>query len=353
MSDERKEFRVGLLVLMALLVAGGLIIRFGELDNLWQRRYTVVIHFAKAPGVTRGTPVRKSGILIGSVREVTFDDNRGGVDLLVDIRQKYQLHADGAATLTRSILGDATIEFAPGRSRQYLAPGDHIDGLTTEDPVELVTRLSVDVQSTLESFEATSNEWKLVGKNVNSLVDTHRDDLETVIVEAVTSLREFSEATRSANQLMSDPRNQENLRQSLAAMPEMIEETRATIAGIASAVTKANGALGNINDATLPLAKKSSTIVTRLDNVFANLEVLSLELTQFSKGINREDGTLNLLMNDPQLYRTTEQTMSSLTTVMKNLDLVMKDLRVFSDKIARHPELIGAGGALRGSSGLK
>ena len=43
MSDERKEFRVGLLVLMALLVAGGLIIRFGELDNLWQRRYTVVI----------------------------------------------------------------------------------------------------------------------------------------------------------------------------------------------------------------------------------------------------------------------------------------------------------------------
>ena len=81
--------------------------------------------------------------------------------------------------------------------------------------------------------------------------------------------------------------------------------------------------------------------------------MLSLDLTQFSKGINREDGTLNLLLNDPQLYRTTEQTMSSLTTVMKNLDLVMKDLRVFSDKIARHPELIGAGGALRGSSGLK
>ena len=27
--------------------------------------------------------MRKSGILIGSVREVTFDDNRGGVDLVV------------------------------------------------------------------------------------------------------------------------------------------------------------------------------------------------------------------------------------------------------------------------------
>jgi phospholipid/cholesterol/gamma-HCH transport system substrate-binding protein len=31
----------------------------------------------------------------------------------------------------------------------------------------------------------------------------------------------------------------------------------------------------------------------------------------------------------------------------------VKDLRIFSDKVARHPELIGVSGALKGSSGLK
>ena len=32
---------------------------------------------------------------------------------------------------------------------------------------------------------------------------------------------------------------------------------------------------------------------------------------------------------------------------------IVRDMRIFSDKVARHPELIGVGGALKGSSGLK
>jgi hypothetical protein len=32
---------------------------------------------------------------------------------------------------------------------------------------------------------------------------------------------------------------------------------------------------------------------------------------------------------------------------------MVKDLRIFADKIARHPEKIGVGGALKGDSGLK
>jgi phospholipid/cholesterol/gamma-HCH transport system substrate-binding protein len=39
--------------------------------------------------------------------------------------------------------------------------------------------------------------------------------------------------------------------------------------------------------------------------------------------------------------------------ILRNLEPIMHDLRIFSDKVARHPELIGVSGALRGSSGLK
>ena len=353
MTERQMEFRVGLVALAALLATAGLIVRFGELNSFWQGKYRVTVHFSKAPSVTRGTPVRKSGVLIGAVSEVLFDDHRGGVDLVLEIREKFPLQADSQATLTRSLLGDATVEFAPGEATEKMLPGAQLEGLAAEDPVELVTRLSGDVKTTLASFESTSGEWRKVGKNINSLVDTNRDNLETVIAESIESLRKFTRATESANAMLRDPENQANLKRSLSQMPQLIDDTRETIASIASAVDKANSALGNISDATAPLARKSTTIVARLDNVFANLEQLSGELNQFSKGLTREEGTLGLLMRDPQLYRSTEQTLSSLTTVMRNLELVMKDLRVFSDKIARHPELIGAGGALKGSSGLK
>ena len=37
----------------------------------------------------------------------------------------------------------------------------------------------------------------------------------------------------------------------------------------------------------------------------------------------------------------------------ENLEPVLKDLREFSDKVARNPELLGVGGAVRPSKGLK
>jgi phospholipid/cholesterol/gamma-HCH transport system substrate-binding protein len=38
---------------------------------------------------------------------------------------------------------------------------------------------------------------------------------------------------------------------------------------------------------------------------------------------------------------------------LKNLDPVLNDMREFSDKIARNPELLGVGGAMRPSTGLR
>ena len=41
------------------------------------------------------------------------------------------------------------------------------------------------------------------------------------------------------------------------------------------------------------------------------------------------------------------------TVLLKNLEPVIRDLRIFSDKVARHPELLGVGGVLKGSAGVK
>ena len=43
----------------------------------------------------------------------------------------------------------------------------------------------------------------------------------------------------------------------------------------------------------------------------------------------------------------------SLSMLLKNLQPIVQDMRVFTDKVARRPELLGVGGALRPSSGLK
>jgi phospholipid/cholesterol/gamma-HCH transport system substrate-binding protein len=353
MTERQLQFRVGLLVVMAGVVAAGLVFRFGELRWIWEKHYTLGVHFDRAPGVERGTPVRKNGILIGSVRGVSFDETRGGVNVVVEVRERYPLRKDSHPMLTRSLLGDATLEFAAGKSREFLKPGERIDGAPSEDPFEIIARVEEKTNSAMASFTATSEEWRLVAKNINNLTDTHRGNIDQVIEQAAESLYHFTITMKGLNKTIADPEAQENLRTTLAALPKMVEETRQTIQGVRTAVVKAELALGNLTEVTAPLAKRSEAIATRLDNSMTSLETLLGELALFSKAINSDSGSLSLLTRDPQFYRNLEQTAASMALIMRNIEPMIKDLRVFADKIARHPEKVGVGGAIKGDSGLK
>ena len=68
---------------------------------------------------------------------------------------------------------------------------------------------------------------------------------------------------------------------------------------------------------------------------------------------SRQDGSLQKLLSDPQLYQDLDAAAVSLARVMGRAEKIAKDLEVFADKVARRPELIGVGGAVRPSSGLK
>ena len=111
--------------------------------------------------------------------------------------------------------------------------------------------------------------------------------------------------------------------------------------------------MSNLNEVTLPLAKQSRSMVAKLDSTLGNLETVSAELSQFSRLLQKQDGSLQKFMTDPELYRNLNRSASSLAILLKNMEPIVSDLRVFSDKIARHPEVIGVRGALTRSSGLK
>jgi phospholipid/cholesterol/gamma-HCH transport system substrate-binding protein len=353
MTERQLQFRVGLLVIAATIAGVGLLFRFGEFRGLWEENYALSIRFGSAPGVERGTPVRKNGIRIGRVREIEFDDEHGGVLVHVEIRQAFPLRKDSRAGIVRSLLGDATIEFTAGQDPRLVNPGDLLEGETPQDPLAQLETIQETVTHTLASFESTSAEWRKVGQNVNGLVQTHRGNIEELVEQAALSLAEFTAAMQNTNRLLEDPESQAQFKRALAGLPRMVEETRAVVQKVGKAVETADAALANVNELTSPLARRSASIALRLESVFSHLDELSAELAQFSKALNGENSALRQFVEDPRVYNEAERSIASLNVLLRNLEQVSKDLRVFSDKIARHPELIGAGGALKGSSGLK
>lgn len=360
MSDRQLQFRVGLFVLIAFGLIAAMVFQFGELSSLWQKSYQLAVHFESAPGIHAGSPVKMSGLTIGEVRDVALDETRGGVGVILDIQERYVLRADAKALLATSLLGDSVIEFTPGTKSQRLQPGTLLEGQIPADPLSIVSRLDSKFTNSLASFETTSAEWRKVAENINGLMDTNRGNLNQVIERAATALHEFTTTMQEAkrtlqatNQVLADPRTQESLRQTLAALPELANETRQTIALARRTLESAQKNFDNLQEVTDPLAKSAGPIMAKLDRTLTHLDTLSTELAVLSRLAAKEDGSLRKLASDPELYRNLNRSAESLAILLNNLEPVIHDVRIFTDKVARHPELLGVSGAIRGSSGIK
>ena len=345
MNERQLQFRVGMFVIVASVAGAAMLFQFSELKSILEPRYQLAIHFDSAPGVFLSTPVRRNGITIGKVSQIEFDENQGGVLVVVDIRREIRIRNDSNPRLIRSLLGDASIEFSPGRSQQFLAHGNKLKGQIPSDPMRIINRMEEKLTRTLDSFHETSQQWGQVAQSLNGVLDNNQENLQLVVARAAASLEQFTRTMQHADKILGNPQTQRSLQKTLAALPKMVDETHQTIAAVKNAIQKADENLDNLKNVTGPLAGRSTSIV--------NLESLTGELSDLAQMMAKKDGTVQKLVSDPELYQNLNRSAASMAVLLKNMEPIVHDLRIFSDKVARHPELIGVGGALKGSSGLK
>ncbi|WP_010587585.1 MlaD family protein [Schlesneria paludicola] len=368
MATERQlQFRVGALVIVATSICVGLAIRFGDTQSLWKRHYPLTIHLENGAGLYPSAPVTLSGLTIGSVRRVELNQTRGGVNVQVEVQESIRLPIDSRAIISRSLMGESTVDFIRGTDPDLLKPGGHLVGIAAADPLVMVQRLEARTLETLSAFSETSQEWGSVAKNINMLLDTERGHLDQVVERAAESLHEFTRAMQSANamisaanQIVADPASQQAIKETLNSLPKLvnttrtaIDETRQTVVASRQVLDSMNRNLVNLSQVTEPVGKRGEEMVAKLDSSLTNIDSLLTELNRFARVVNQKDGSLQKLVQDPSLYDNLDRSSQSIAVLMKNLEPILRDMREFSDKVARNPELLGVGGAVRPSTGLK
>jgi phospholipid/cholesterol/gamma-HCH transport system substrate-binding protein len=367
MATERQlQFRVGLLVILAVSICLGLVISFGDARYVCSKRYSLTIQLDHGAGLYPTAPVLLSGLAVGSVRQIDLNP-RHGVNVRVEIQEGIRLPVDSRVVVSRSLLGETCVEFVRGTATDVLEPGSSISGIAAVDPIEMIQRLEVRTVATLNAFSETSQEWRDVAKNINNLMDTKRGNLDEVVERAAESLHQFTVTMKNANQmiatankLVSDPVTQQAMQDTLLALPKLvgatkttIDETRQTVASTRQVVDTMNRNLVSLSQVTEPLGKRGEQMVSKLDSSLKKFDEFMTELNHFAKVVNQKDGSLQKFVSDPSLHDQLVRSSESANVLMKNLEPVLKDLREFSDKVARNPEVLGLGGAVRPSTGLK
>ncbi len=327
MTDRSMRWSIGLFVLLTLVLLGTLVVMFGSLPNVFKRSNLYTIRFVDAPGVGPGTPVRRSGVRIGEVRDVVLDDERGIVRVRVAIDPRFSLRRNEQPTLNIGLLGtDVSIDFVPlaveeGQEvdRSPLEPGSEVVGMRPANVNTLLNRASEVAPSAQETLAEIRRSLQR---------------LERMSPLAEETMREYRDLAKDVRKSIPDLRRTNQEYQDLAKdvrriLPDL-ENTNKEYQGLAKDVRKAlPGVERNIDDIGA-VARTWNRIGERLnvwiqanqDSITKAIENLNIVLTRVSNVLN-EENQRNLMV----ILKNSRTASERFDSISRNLDGILQDSR--------------------------
>ncbi|NYT64478.1 outer membrane lipid asymmetry maintenance protein MlaD [Alcaligenaceae bacterium] len=156
MSRERTDFWVGLFVLIGLVALAFLALRAGNLSSFsFAPTYQVQAHFDNIGGLKIRAPVKSSGVVVGRVSKVAFDNKRFQAVATLDLETGFEFPLDSSASiLTSGLLGEQYIGLTPGGDDKMLINGSEVQ--FTQSAVVLEELISKFLYSSADK-EGTDN----------------------------------------------------------------------------------------------------------------------------------------------------------------------------------------------------
>jgi phospholipid/cholesterol/gamma-HCH transport system substrate-binding protein len=225
--------------------------------------------------------------------------------------------------------------------------------------VKQARELEPDLRRTNEEAQIAVRNWGRVGERLNVLLETN----EAKITDTVDRV---SQAANRVVNLLSDD-NQKNFNETLKNLTstsknldnlsrdfdDFIKEARLSAKQLDETIKLTDQVLANLQKATKPIADRSDAVMKNLEELTDGLNKTLYDTREMLRVFSESDGTIKRLLTDPSLYNNINEIVCTLNHELPRIDDILRNVEVFSDKLARHPESIGLGGAIRPSGGLK
>ena len=378
------KFRLGLMIISGFAILVTLIVIFSDWHSIFAgNRYKVNVIFDNAPGVKENTPIKQSGILIGRVRKVELVEK--GAMVTAFIETQYKLYDNQVFRLTLNILGDAELNVLQQTPRteetKLIKSGEVLQGYMAPSMLQMATDMQGNIVAAIDSITDTSQKLNRILSNFDEVFSDNKDNLKGM----VSQVRDLAQQTRDliakTNAMLSDPDIQSGIHDTIVALPKTIEDAKDVFAEFKTTAHKVNGladsfgtilqnsgdtldvinqvakktdqSLGDLNNITGTLSERKDIWMSKISRALDNLDNSLLQISEFTTTLNSTEGTIGRLANDPTLYEKLESTLDEIRELKRQLEPVVSNAQVFSDKIARHPEQLGVAGVLRNNGGAK
>jgi phospholipid/cholesterol/gamma-HCH transport system substrate-binding protein len=276
-----KETKVGIFFVLGLILLAIFTFKVEDLGKLFRRRYTVYTSFKHASGLEVGDPVAVIGVKVGAITDLTLKDNR----VTVEMELQGNIHIYPGA--------QANVEWAGLLGRKYV---DITMGDTTQKPLDNGTLIQGidsptvgDVMGRIDKV-AGSVEGLMGGDTMQSLKELG-PKITRVLDNAATISDDLAQGKGTIGQLMAS----DDMYKKLNAIADQLQATSVQLNDM---VAKANSQIGPILDDV-----KAAT--PQLKDTVASIN-------KFVDDFNKGEGTLPMLVKDPEVYNSLKQTVANL-----------------------------------------
>jgi phospholipid/cholesterol/gamma-HCH transport system substrate-binding protein len=142
MQRSKNDLWVGLFVLIGALAILFLALQSANLLSLnFQSTYKVTAKFDNVGGLKAKAAVRSSGVVVGRVDKILFDDKSFQAKVIISMESRYAFPKDSSLKiLTSGLLGEQYLGIEAGADEAMLVSGDQIT--TTQSAVVLESLIS-------------------------------------------------------------------------------------------------------------------------------------------------------------------------------------------------------------------
>jgi phospholipid/cholesterol/gamma-HCH transport system substrate-binding protein len=305
------ETKVGVLAAIAITL---LILGFNFLKgkNLLERKNTIYAVFPRVDALSPSDPIKINGLQVGLVSDLTEkDENLSGVIVALNLTKKINIPENSYAMIMSSPLGSSALNIVLGTSAKFIEEGDT---LSTRSSGGIMEDLKGSLTPTVDKVNGTLKSLDSLVEQVGVVLDPKtKANLQNLIANLASASSSLTTLVNAQNGALAASLN------NMSYLTAKIKKKHDSI----------NHIIKNVDIMTQKFAALDlEKTMTKLQDVVDNLNVTLNK-------VNKNDGTLGLLMNDPKLYNNLNATTNSLNILLQDLRLHPKryvNVSVFGKK---------------------
>lgn len=293
--EFKQKVKIGAFFVTIFLILAIFVLFVGDIDLLLKKKgYPLFVKFDTAIGLANRSYVRMAGLKIGHVKDIRLKGNQPEVELLINPAVSVQ-KGSKATMATAGLIGEKYVEIIPGEEEGFFQPGD-----------SLLPETSFDIEQLGKMFLSLGEDVKSLGETIKTLLGEEESK-----ASVQGALEEFLTLTSAVKDFLAE--NRQGVKQGIQNTSQAVDSFEKKIEDISHDLEEFVAVMKEmVEENRDPIRLNLEKIKDLIEKTEESLRLLNGSLEKINKG----EGTLGKLIQDPALYESAEGTMGDIEKII-------------------------------------